>query len=102
MLLVGYQATGTRGRLLQNGASSVRIFGEAIPVRARVETIHGLSAHADADGLIRWLRTAARPPKRVFLVHGDPEPAKSLAERIKTELGWEATVPKYRDRTQID
>ena len=102
VLLVGYQATGTRGWLLQNGASSVRIFGEDIPVRARVETIHGLSAHADADGLIRWLRTAARPPKRVFVVHGDPEPAKSLAERIKTELGWEATVPKYRDRAQID
>jgi len=102
VFLVGYQAMGTRGRLLQNGASSVRIFGEDIPVRARVETIHGLSAHADADGLIRWLRTAARPPKRVFLVHGDPEPAKSLAERIKTELGWEATVPKYRDRAQID
>lgn len=102
VLLVGYQAVGTRGRALQDGAASVRIFGEMVPVRARVESIHGLSAHADSEGLMRWLRTAARPPKRVFVVHGDPEPAKTLAERIRTELGWEATVPAYRDRVPVD
>lgn len=102
VLLVGYQALGTRGRTLQDGAASVRIFGEGVPVRARVETIHGLSAHADSEGLMRWLRTATRPPRRVFVVHGDPEPAKTLAERIRAELGWEATVPAYRDRVPVD
>ncbi len=102
VLLVGYQAIGTRGRRLQNGEASVRIFGEDVPVRAPVETIHGLSAHADADGLVRWLRTAARPPKRVFVVHGDPEPAAALAARIGDELGWATSVPAYRDRVALE
>ena len=91
----------TRGRHLQEGAKSVRIFGDEVPVRARVETIHGLSAHAAADGLLRWLGTAARPPERVFLVHGDPGPAATLAGRIRKELGWRATVPAYRDRAPL-
>jgi metallo-beta-lactamase family protein len=87
VLLVGYQALGTRGWQLQEGATSLRIFGEDIPARARIETIRGLSAHADSDGLMRWLQTAARPPKRVFVVHGDPAPAAALATRIEKELG---------------
>jgi len=102
VLLVGYQAIGTRGRLLQEGAKTLKMLGEEIGVRAHVETVHGLSAHADADGLMRWLRTAARPPKRVFVVHGDSEPAKALASKISAELGWSATVPAYRDRFAID
>lgn len=102
VLLVGYQAVGTRGRALQEGARSLRIFGEAVAVRATVETIHGLSAHADSDGLMRWLRTAARAPKRVFVVHGDPEPARALATRIERELGWAVDVPAYRERAPIE
>ena len=101
VLLVGYQAIGTRGRLLQDGAAAVRIYGEEIPVRARVETVHGLSAHADADGLLRWLKTATRAPKHVFVVHGDPGPARALADRVRTELGWDVTVPAYRDRVEL-
>jgi metallo-beta-lactamase family protein len=102
VLLVGYQALGTRGRSLQEGTKALRIFGEEIPVRAKVETIHGLSAHADSDGLMRWLRTAARPPKRVFVVHGDPEPARACASRIANELGWPVAVPGYRDRFTLE
>ena len=102
VLLVGYQALGTRGRQLQEGAASLRIYGEEIPVRAHVETVHGLSAHADADGLMRWLRTARRPPKRVFVVHGDPGPALALATRIEKELDWPVTVPSYRDRFTLE
>ncbi len=102
VLLVGYQAEGTRGRLLQDGARSVRIFGEEVPVRARVETIHGLSAHADADGLVAWLRTATRPPKRVVVVHGDAKPATALAERVRRELGWAVVVAVYRDRLPLE
>jgi len=102
VLLAGYQAVGTRGRSLQDGAKTVRIFGEDVPVRAQVESMHGLSAHADADGLMRWLRTAGRPPKRLFVVHGEPEPADALATRIKRELGWDALVPAYRDRIAIE
>lgn len=102
VLFVGFQAPGTRGRLLQDGARTVRIFGEEVPVRAHREAIHGLSAHADADGLVRWLRTAARPPRRVFVVHGEPAPADTLAGRIRSELGWDAIVPGYRERLPLD
>jgi metallo-beta-lactamase family protein len=102
VLLVGYQAEGTRGRLLQDGAPTLRMFGEEVRVRAHVETVHGLSAHADADGLLVWLRTASRRPRQVFVVHGDPGPARVLADRIREELGWDATVPAYRDRLTLD
>ena len=102
VLLVGFQAPGTRGRLLQDGARTLRIFGEDVPVRARVEAIHGLSAHADANGLLRWLRRATGPPRRIFVVHGDPGPADTLAGRIRAELGWEAVVPDYRERVALD
>jgi metallo-beta-lactamase family protein len=102
VLLVGYQAVGTRGRALEEGASAVRIFGEDVPVRAHVETVPRLSAHADADGLLRWLRTASRPPRRLFVVHGEPEPAAALARRVTRELGWNVSVPAYRDRVTIE
>ena len=71
-------------------------------MRARVETVHGLSAHADAAGLMRWLRTASRPPKRAFVVHGDPGPARALATRIERELGWAVGIPAYGDRVPIE
>ena len=102
VLLVGYQAVGTRGRALEEGASAVRIFGEDVPVRAHVETVPRLSAHADAGGLLRWLRTASRPPRRLFVVHGEPEPAAALARRVTRELGWNVSVPAYRDRVTIE
>jgi metallo-beta-lactamase family protein len=102
VLLVGYQAAGTRGRRLLDGEKTLRMFGEDVPVRATVEAVHGLSAHADADGLMRWLQTAARPPKRVFVVHGEPGPARTLARRIANDLGWNVVVPGYRDRAALD
>lgn len=102
VLLVGYQAVGTRGRSIQDGAASVRIFGDDVAVRAHVEIVHGLSAHADADGLMRWLGTATRAPARAFVVHGEPEPAATLAARIRAELGWDVTVPGYGDRVALE
>jgi metallo-beta-lactamase family protein len=102
VLLVGFQSPGTRGRLLQDGARTLRIFGEDVPVRARVEAIHGLSAHSDANGLLRWLRTAVGRPRHVFVVHGELRPADVLAARIRADLGWEASVPDYRDVVALD
>jgi metallo-beta-lactamase family protein len=102
VILAGYQAPGTRGRALEEGASSVRILGQAVPVRARVAALHGLSAHADADGLLRWLGTAARAPRRVFVVHGDPVPAQTLATRIENELGWAVTIPRHGESIALD
>lgn len=102
VLLVGYQAQGTRGRLLQDGARAVRIFGEEVRVRARVETVHGLSAHADADGLVAWLRSAKAAPRRLFVVHGEPPATAALADRVRRELDWNVVVPEYRDRLAIE
>ena len=102
VLLVGYQAFGTRGRQLQDGAQTVRIFGEDVPVRAKIETIQGFSAHADADGLLRWLKSASHAPRRVFLVHGDAGPAKVLSERIQKELSWPVTVPQMGETHTLD
>jgi len=102
VLLVGYQAAGTRGRALEEGARTVRIFGEDVPVRARVETVPRLSAHADADGLLRWLRTATQQPRRLFVVHGEPQAAAALAARVTRELGWNVNVPAYLDRVTLD
>jgi metallo-beta-lactamase family protein len=102
VLLVGFQAPGTRGRLIQDGARTLRIFGEEVPVLARVEAIHGLSAHSDADGLLRWLRTATGRPRRVYVVHGEVGPAETLAGRVRAELGWDASVPDYREVVTLD
>jgi metallo-beta-lactamase family protein len=78
------------------------MFGEDVPIHARVEAIHGLSAHSDANGLLRWLRTATGRPRHVFVVHGELAPANTLAGRIRTELGWDASVPDYRERVTLD
>ncbi len=100
MLLVGFQAAGTRGRQLQEGADEVRIHGQQIPVRARVEVLHGLSAHADQRELLRWLGGFQSPPKGVYLVHGEPEGTATLANAITEEFGW--TVQAADDGGQVD
>jgi metallo-beta-lactamase family protein len=92
VLLVGYQAAGTRGRSLQEGARFLRIHGEDVPVRAHVETVDGLSAHADQQELLRWMRGFTRPPRQTWVVHGEPGPAQALAAAIREQLGWSADV----------
>jgi metallo-beta-lactamase family protein len=92
VLLVGYQAAGTRGRSLQEGARFLRIHGEDIPVRAHVEMVDGLSAHADQSELLRWMEGFARPPRQTYVVHGEPGPAQALASVIRERLGWQAEV----------
>lgn len=94
VLLVGFQAVGTRGRLLQDGAKSLRIHGRDVPVRARVELLHGLSAHADRLEILRWLKGFAATPRNTYIVHGEPRAAETLQESIVEELGWEAAVAK--------
>ena len=93
ILLVGYQAAGTRGRQLENGEKRIRIFGEDVPVRAQIANADTFSVHADGDELINWLKKASQP-KQVFVVHGEIESADIFAKRIRTDLGWNAIVPK--------
>ncbi len=92
VLLVGFQASGTRGRSLQDGAPYLRMHGQNVPVRASVETLGGLSAHADSDEILRWLYGFAKPPRTTYLVHGEPTAANSLRDRIEKELGWSVFV----------
>ena len=94
ILISGYQAEGSRGRQLQEGAKTIRIFGQDVPVKAKVFTINGLSAHADRDELLRWLSGFKNPPKQTFIVHGEAESANALASTLVAK-GWNATVPHY-------
>ncbi len=89
----GFQAAGTLGRRIVDGAKSVRMFGESIPVRSRIFTIGGLSAHADRTALIAWLSGFRRAPQQTYVVHGEPLAAQTLCGEIRTRLGWQTEVP---------
>lgn len=97
IVLAGYQATGTRGDALANGATTLRVYGEDVPVRAHIAHIDSLSAHADADGLLRWLGSAPMPPSAVSVVHGEAGAADTLRRRIGHELDLPASVPGMGD-----
>ena len=101
VLLTGYQAVGTRGRALQDGAKSLRIHGQDVEVNARVATIKGLSSHGDGSEIMRWIGTAPTPPKRVFVVHGEEENSLEFAKRISKETGAEVTVPHMKESFEI-
>ncbi len=94
ILITGFQADGTLGRRLVDGAKRVRIFGEEIPVRADIYTIGGLSAHADQAGLLNWLGHFKSAPERTFIVHGEPSNAAALATAMEHKLKWNTTVPE--------
>ncbi|MBK6314119.1 MAG: MBL fold metallo-hydrolase [Blastocatellia bacterium] len=97
IVFVGYQAGGTRGADFVSGTSELKIHGELVPVRAEVRSVSNLSAHADTDELMAWLRGFHGKPRRVFITHGEPDQAEGLRKRIERELGWTAIVPEYRD-----
>ncbi|MBU6283267.1 MBL fold metallo-hydrolase [bacterium] len=92
VLFAGYQAAGTRGRLLVDGARTLRIFGQQVTVRAHVEKLDGYSAHADQGEILRWLGTFPGAPARTWCVHGEPQAADTLASTIRHRLGWDAAV----------
>jgi metallo-beta-lactamase family protein len=99
--LVGFQAAGTRGRALLEGADSLKIHGRYVPVRAEVCDLSGFSVHADADGLIEWLRAAVYEPSGVYVVHGELDASLALKQRIHDELGWNAVVPRDGERLSL-
>jgi metallo-beta-lactamase family protein len=101
IVLVGYQAAGTRGRSLFDGARTLRMHGQDIPVRAEVLTLAGLSAHADADELMRWMRSGPALPSTVFVTHGVPAASAALAGRIEGELRLRAHVPSLGDEFDL-
>lgn len=101
LIIVGYQATGTLGRRLYEGAQHVTIFGEEIPVRCRVKAIGALSAHADQHKLLAWIREAKGLPKTVYCIHGEPHAATELAHRIRERFSINAFVPEYGETVEM-
>jgi metallo-beta-lactamase family protein len=101
VVLTGYQAEGTRGQQLQNGARQVKMHGRYVPVRAEIVQIPDFSVHADASELVAWLGRAPRAPHTVYVVHGEPTSSAALANRITQELHWCAIVPRYGERVRL-
>ncbi len=97
IVFVGYQAVGTLGRQIVDGAKKVRILGQEYQVKAKVARINGFSAHADRDELLNWLTRLQSPPRGVFVVHGEPESANNFGNYIREKTGWKVTVPNYQD-----
>ncbi|MBI2851847.1 MAG: MBL fold metallo-hydrolase [Chloroflexi bacterium] len=102
VLFVGYQAVGTLGRQIVDGAEEVRILGKYYPVRARIVQASVFSGHADRDELLRWLSGFQRPPKRLFVTHGDANVTERFAGHVREQRGWEVVVPEYADTFALD
>ncbi len=102
IMFVGYQAVGTLGRQILDGAKQVRILGQDCQVKARVVRVNGFSAHADKQELWEWLSSLKRPPKKVFVIHGESESAAHFADFIGQKTGWQVTVPAYQDEVVLD
>jgi len=101
VLFVGYQAVGTRGRQLVDGARMVHLKGRDVAVNAHVEKLDSMSAHADSNEILRWLSGFKRPPSITYLVHGEPPALDALRNRLQTEKHWLAHVAVYRERVTI-
>ncbi|MCC6682255.1 MAG: MBL fold metallo-hydrolase [Phycisphaeraceae bacterium] len=101
ILFVGYQAVGTLGRQILDGKTKVRLFGVPRDVLAEVQRVEGLSAHAGRSDLLGWLRHYRKPPKQLFLTHGDERVSEVLAEQVRSRMGWNVSVPAYGDTVRL-
>jgi metallo-beta-lactamase family protein len=101
ILFVGYQAEGTPGRILLDGAQEIRLLGQIHLVKAHIEKIDGFSAHADRDGLLAWLSDIRVPPRCVFVTHGEEKAATSFAKVLNERAGWTTKVPQYKDTVKL-
>jgi metallo-beta-lactamase family protein len=102
VLFVGYQANGTLGRSIVDGAKEVRILGQKHRVKANIVRVHGFSGHADRDELYRWLSNIKKQPRKVFVVHGEENSARQFGDFIREKTGWDVCVPKYMDEVTLD
>jgi metallo-beta-lactamase family protein len=101
VLFAGFQAAGTRGRALKDGVRFTRMHGQEIPVAAKIVAIDSMSAHADANEILRWLGGFKRPPALTCLVHGEPGPMDVLKARIERELDWTVKAPLHQEKMNI-
>jgi metallo-beta-lactamase family protein len=100
-LIAGFQAEGTRGRDILEGKEFVKIFGEQVPIKCKIETIMSMSGHADQEELFRWMKNFKGKPKITFTTHGEGEDLHAYAQHIREELGWNVSVPKYLESVQL-
>jgi metallo-beta-lactamase family protein len=101
LLFAGYQAAGTRGQALQQGAKEVKMFGQVVPVRASVKTIEGFSAHADQSEILRWLKNFTEAPRKTYVIHGEPKAASVLAQLIQERLKWKVEIPLLGEKVVL-
>jgi metallo-beta-lactamase family protein len=102
ILFIGYQAEGTRGRTIVEGKPEVKIHGQHIPIRAKIENISGFSAHADYNEILAWLIGFNRPPLKTFIVHGEPDASAALADKIREKLRWDVVIPEFGEAFALD
>jgi metallo-beta-lactamase family protein len=101
ILFIGFQAEGTKGRLLVDGIRELKIHGKQYKVEAKIEYLDALSCHADYEEILSWLQNFQAPPKRVYLVHGEPEASRSLAEKISRSYGWDVHPAEYMETVEL-
>lgn len=101
ILFAGFQAGGTRGAALVAGVQQIKIHGQYLPVRAEIDNLEMLSAHADANEVVNWLKNFKSPPRQTFITHGEPAAADALRRRIEEDLQWTCAVPEYRDSAEL-
>ena len=102
ILFPGYQAEGTLGRHIVDGATSARVLGKRYRIKARIEQIDGFSAHADINELQKWLSSLEKPPRRLFITHGEEEAAMNLAGLVRDKMAWQVSVPQYLEEAMLD
>jgi metallo-beta-lactamase family protein len=101
IIFSGYQAAGTRGADMTNGKAEIKMFGETIPIRAEIKVLSNMSAHADYEEILAWLKHFNHHPRKVYITHGEPEAAAALKEKIHDRFGWHCVVPEYLQTEQL-
>jgi metallo-beta-lactamase family protein len=102
VIMVGFQAAGTRGRLLLEGARSLKLLGRYVKVRAKIVEVDAFSVHADSREILDWLSRAKKEPEMTYVVHGEESASHELSQKIEEELGWSAVVPRLMERVRLD
>ena len=101
MIFIGFQAPGTRGAAIKDGAPEVKIFGEIIPIRAHVAAFEQFSDHADTPELLQWLRTFQKKPSATYLVHGEPAASSMLRDAMGKELKWDVRIAEWMQKVEV-
>lgn len=101
IMFAGFQAAGTRGRRIIEGEKEIKMHGKMIPIRAEVKVLHNISAHGDSEEILQWLKGFSKPPKKVFIIHGEPKASEAFAQKVKDRLNWNVAIPQYLQKEML-